>query len=238
VVVAAAGNAGPEPCSVKAPGAAESALTVGAMADTGAGGFSQGWFSSRGPTADGRIKPDVSAPGVAVQIPAADGTMVEGSGTSAATPFVSGTALLMLETDPTLTPAKIKEAIERTAVDWGVPGRDNEYGYGRLDAYAALRAVGAPLAVPPRVPQHREWSGSLAEGEHFSADVQVADASAPLAATMIGPSTGFDLTIVDATGAAVGTEIIPQPVSRQEDLSLKAPAPGHYTVDVAAREGS
>ena len=54
VVVVAAGNSGPANCTVKSPGAAESALTVGAMADTGAGGFAQAWFSSRGPTADGR----------------------------------------------------------------------------------------------------------------------------------------------------------------------------------------
>ena len=66
VVVAAAGNSGPANCTIKSPAAAESALTVGAMADTGAGGFSQGWFSSRGPTADGRIKPDISRRGVNV----------------------------------------------------------------------------------------------------------------------------------------------------------------------------
>ena len=61
----------------------------------------------------------------------------------------------MLEAAAELTPAELKDVMERTAIDWGTPGRDNDYGSGRLDAYAALRAVGAPLAAPPAVPSHR-----------------------------------------------------------------------------------
>ena len=62
----------------------------------GAGGFSQAWFSSRGPTADGRIKPDVMAPGFNVVIAGAGRRTIVGIGTSAAAPFVTGAALLML----------------------------------------------------------------------------------------------------------------------------------------------
>jgi serine protease AprX len=236
-VVAAAGNAGPGTCTIKSPAAAESALTVGAMADTGAGGFSQAWFSSRGPTADGRIKPDVSAPGVSVVIPAPGGGLVAGTGTSAAAPFVTGTALLMLQVNPNLTPGQIKDAIERTAVDWGVPGRDVDYGSGRLDAYAALKTAGAALATPPAVPRHRTWGGTLVEGQNATTDVDVADSGYPLALTMTGPSSGFDLSLRDQSGAEVGTETAQPVASRQEDISLTAPAPGHYTVVVLARSG-
>jgi serine protease AprX len=115
VVVTAAGNSGPANCTIKSPAAADSALTVGAMADTGAGGFSEGWFSSRGPTADGRIKPDISAPGVNVVMPAIGGGYGPQSGTSAAAPFVTGAALLMLEENPQLTPRQIKDAMRSTA---------------------------------------------------------------------------------------------------------------------------
>ncbi len=80
VVAVAAGNAGPGTCTIGSPSAAASAITVGAMADTGTGatpdtgpnGFFQASFSSRGKTLDGRVKPDVSGPGVAVTSVAAE----------------------------------------------------------------------------------------------------------------------------------------------------------------------
>ncbi len=238
VVVAAAGNAGPANCTVKSPGAVESALTVGAMADTGAGGFSQGFFSSRGPTADGRIKPDISAAGVNVPMAMPGGGYVANSGTSVAAPFTTGTALLMLQANPTLSPAQIKQTIMNTAIDWGRPGKDVDYGAGRLDVYAALRAVGAPLAVPPAVPDHRVWSGTLAEGGVATSDVDIADPRFPLALTMHGPGAGFDLSLRDAGGTNVGTMTTQWGPSRQEDITLNAPAPGHYTVRVEARSGA
>ncbi|MBU2577439.1 S8 family serine peptidase, partial [Patescibacteria group bacterium] len=126
VSVVAAGNEGSKTCTVGSPAAAQYAITVGAMADVNPGnaasglpryGFYQGYFSSRGPTADGRIKPDVSAPGVFVMA-AARGTgngYTEKTGTSMSTPFTAGVAGLMLHAKPTLTPAEIKSKIATTA---------------------------------------------------------------------------------------------------------------------------
>ena len=160
---------------------------------------------------------------------------VASSGTSVAAPFTTGTALLMLQANPALTPAQVKQTIMNTAVDWGRPGKDIEYGAGRLDVYAALRAVGAPLAVPPAAPDHRTWSGTLAEGQVATSDVEIADPRFPLAVTMLGPGSGFDLSLRDAGGASVGTMTTQFGPSRQEDITLNAPAPGHYTVRVEAR---
>ncbi len=60
------------------------------------------------------------------------------SGTSMATPFVAGTALLIMSKQPTWSPAQVQADIEGTAHDVGAPGKDNEWGAGLLDGYAAV----------------------------------------------------------------------------------------------------
>ena len=162
VVVAAAGNSGDVPGSLTSPGSADDAITVGAAADWSGsqGGPYLAPFSSRGPTADGRTKPDITAPGV--NITAADFSSTSGyvseSGTSMATPFVAGTALLIMSKQPTWSPAQVQADIEGTAHDVGAPGKDNEWGAGLLDGYAAVaQAAGSSGTAPlPDVPQdHR-----------------------------------------------------------------------------------
>ena len=232
VVVAAAGNFGPNPCTVKAPGAAASALTVGSLSDPSAQGFAMSWFSSRGPTADGRAKPDVVAPGYNVVAPTPDGDYVAESGTSVASPFTTGAALLLLDANPALTPAQVKDAIVSSAVDWGPPGPDLDSGGGRLDVYAALGRVGAALATPPAVPSHVAWQGT----DDTTHDLEVADSKAPLALTLTGP-TGLGFDLLDAAGNVIVTAVRdpsyrPWP-SRQKELTLPAPAAGRYTVRVS-----
>jgi serine protease AprX len=255
VVAAAAGNEGPGTCTIGSPGAAVGALTVGAMADTSAGGFRQAPFSSRGPTADGRIKPDVSAPGVDITS-AQTGTTagyVATSGTSMATPFVAGVALLMRDTNPSLTPQQVKSAVTSTALDWarggnnrtaGTSGADIDYGAGRLDAYAALTAAGAPLAAPPAAPARRFFEGSLASsGASVDYKLDVADTRFPVAATLILPSISagaawspdFDLYLYDPAGALVARA---ETVQRQEDVSFRPSATGTYTLRVRSYSGS
>ncbi|WP_157057858.1 S8 family serine peptidase, partial [Calditerricola satsumensis] len=86
------GNSGPARYTVGSPGAAEKALTVGAMGDPGELGYFLADFSSRGYTADGRIKPDIAAPGYNITAPKANTSSgyVTYSGTSMATPFDYG----------------------------------------------------------------------------------------------------------------------------------------------------
>jgi serine protease AprX len=159
VVIVAAGNSGDGPQTVGSPGAAASAITVGAASKVG-GGLHLAPFSSRGPNLNGELKPDVASPGVAVV--SADAGTISGyfsaSGTSMATPFVSGTVALALERDPSLTPDQIKGLVTGTARDAGTPGPDDSWGHGLLDGYAVATGVGT-IPLPARDSIHASVSG-------------------------------------------------------------------------------
>jgi len=134
LVVTGAGNEGSFPWpTLLVPADADSAIAVGA-ADTV--GVVTDW-SSRGPTYDGRIKPDVLAPG---QLTASlywqnpFGPAV-GTGTSAATPLVAGAAALILQQHPDWSPIRVRDALRATASHASDP--DNNHGWGLIDASAA-----------------------------------------------------------------------------------------------------
>lgn len=71
------------------------------------------------------------------------------NGTSAAAPQVSGVASLILAVNPNLTESQVRTILQQTATDMGTSGFDNTYGYGRLNAQAALiAAIGGPISGP------------------------------------------------------------------------------------------
>ena len=133
VVIQAAGNHGPDPQTIDSPGNAFNVITVGAINDQNTQDISDdilAGFSSRGPTGDGRTKPDVVAPGVRIISCRAAGTdirvqgwdtyiddnYVECTGTSMAAPHVAGVAALILQAHPTWTPQMVKNAIKESAI--------------------------------------------------------------------------------------------------------------------------
>lgn len=93
------------------------------------------------PGSMGLIKPDVAAPGNGTTSTAPGGGYQSFSGTSGATPHLAGVAALLLGYNPNLTPAQVSMAMQTTAVEKGTPGKDNRYGAGRVDAFAAYTAV-------------------------------------------------------------------------------------------------
>ncbi|MBX2997398.1 MAG: S8 family peptidase [Caldilineaceae bacterium] len=152
IVVVAAGNDGPRDGTIGSPAAAAGALTVGATLD--AARMAQ--FSSRGPTSDGRVKPEIVAPGHNIIAARASGTSfgspvdahyTQSMGTSMAAPHAAGVCALILGVNRSLKPDDVKWLLMDTAVDLGVS--QNTQGMGRIDALAAVRAAQAVLSSGP-----------------------------------------------------------------------------------------
>jgi subtilisin family serine protease len=120
-----------------APADADSIIACGAV-DT----FNvKAAFSSFGPTADGRIKPDVTAMGVHTVCPTfgSNTGYQTASGTSLSTPLVAGVAALVLSAHPTWGPFEVREALRETALNHASP--DNNIGWGLVQALDAIQWI-------------------------------------------------------------------------------------------------
>ncbi|MEZ4722179.1 MAG: S8 family peptidase [Flavobacteriales bacterium] len=157
------------------PACTESLISVGAHSS---GVFNNGEFipfniadfSSLGPTLDGRVKPDITAPGVGVISSISSFTdgayspvetisfngreygFVAFSGTSMSSPVVTGIVAMMLEANPELTPAKIKEILQETAREdyytGTIPeGGSNIWGQGKVHAWRAVRRASELVGI-------------------------------------------------------------------------------------------
>lgn len=153
VVVVSAGNSGSECGTVQTPAAMfENSFTIGASnIEDGIAGF-----SSRGPVmvdGSGRLKPNVVAPGVGVRSAVRGGGYQTWNGTSMAGPHVAGAVALLISANPELAGEveAIESLFEQTSVQLltdqvcgGISGMavpNNTFGYGRIDAFAAVEAA-------------------------------------------------------------------------------------------------
>jgi serine protease AprX len=153
VVVAAAGNQGFEESlgtnpfgtyrgiSITDPGNAEWVITVGATHRNRPHSYGVSYFSSRGPTGDGRRKPDIVAPGEKITAPIPNRGSKRMDGTSMAAPHVSGAAALLMARHRELIgrPNMIKQILCKSATDLGREA--NFQGAGMLDILRALQSV-------------------------------------------------------------------------------------------------
>ncbi len=168
VVCVAAGNAGPDSKTVGSPGCAKTVITVAACDKSD----QMASFSSRGPTADGRLKPDITFPGVNIASCRAQGTSMgqavddyytRASGTSMATPHCTGSAALLLCADATRSPQTVKDLLMNSAKDL----QTDVYaqGRGRAQVYKALLGqVTPPPPTPPPTPPPPPSNGSGCSG--------------------------------------------------------------------------
>lgn len=130
IVVAAAGNSGPESRTIVSPGISPDVITVGAVDDKRTIDPSDdeiARFSSRGPTREGLTKPDVVAPGVNINsLSHTDNSgYISMSGTSMATPLISGSVALLLNKYGSLSPDEVKKKLMDSCIDLK-DSRDNQ----------------------------------------------------------------------------------------------------------------
>ena len=134
VMVAASGNAGPKsPPLYPAADANVVAVSATDVQDKLFAASNRGSYVA------------LAAPGVDIFLPAPDDKYQITSGTSFSAAYVSGLAALILERNPTLKPEEVRAILTKTARDLGPPGRDDQFGAGEADAFAAVSAVSVPV---------------------------------------------------------------------------------------------
>lgn len=223
VMVNSAGNEGDNSWRIiTTPGDAEHVIAVGAVSITENAEPVIADFSSRGPTADGRIKPDVVAPGemVAIPYPGTPDFYFLSKGTSLAAPFIAGLCALLLEAHPYWTPSTVIEALKESARDLGNAGPDNDYGWGIPDGVLALEYI--PMNIVSNE-SDKNGSGSKEKGYMIPSFVLYSPYPNPFNSVVTIPyridtMTHVTLDICDITGRTVSNLI--------GDLAV----PGEYQV--------
>lgn len=203
LVVNSAGNDGSRPFpdhKIAAPADAngDSVLAIGAVNSSGV----RASFSSRGPTYDGRIKPDLAALGVTVALASASGnpnTYTTANGTSFSCPLTTGLAACLMQARPTWPPTMIIRALRETASQFTTP--DTLLGYGIPNGLAALRWGEGVVHVPDSI------AGRLAFRLQSSNPVRPGGGPVLLQFAIPASSSPANgrIRVYDATGRAVAT---------------------------------
>lgn len=217
-------------------------------------------FSSWGPFDDGRIKPDVSAPGCqaggdggVTSLSSSGGYSVK-CGTSMASPTVAGISALVLEQwrlsfsgEPDMRPATLKAVLANSAEDRGNPGPDYQYGFGSVRAVAAVDTVLAENVIEAEIGQGEVYRFVVVIGpEDQELKVTVAWDDAPgtpnvnpvlvndLDVRVIGPdgTTSMPWTLNPANPGAPAVRTVRDGINNIEQVFIENPVPGGYTVEV------
>ena len=149
VCVTAAGNSGPAPRTLGIPADADSVITVGGATWPDRTPY---FFTSQGPTADGRQKPEVAAQGLGVRAQGLDGSYLRASGTSMASPQIAGVMAMARQLYPDVPTWELRKALYRASSIADSIG--SFLGFGIPDAYAMMRDLGEQFGAgigPPAV---------------------------------------------------------------------------------------
>jgi subtilisin family serine protease len=137
VPIFSAGNTGPSDGTINLPAGCPSAIAVGATEQYDR----SPWFSSSGPArwkSVDLVKPEVVAPGVDIFSAEPRGQYQMMTGTSMSAPHATGLVALILQANPTFTVAETTKALIDGVLDLGDPGKDNTFGWGRIDAVGSI----------------------------------------------------------------------------------------------------
>lgn len=239
--------------SVGLTASSKNIITVGAT-DSGRNVVS---FSSRGPTLDGRVKPDITAKGFNTLSTTPGNQYAKESGTSMASPVVTGIAALLTQqwrqtfnTSGTPNPAQLKALLIAGAVDEGNPGPDYTNGFGAVDAKNSVDLIIADGGAGRRI-----VTNTLAQGSQLDVPLALASAgdlravlvwtdteAAPLSDDTSGPTlvNDLDLSVSDPNGAQVLPYVLDKnnpfanatrgvnKVDNVEEVEIKGAAAGTY----------
>lgn len=237
--------------SMSVPSGAKNPIIVGATvkntSDTMTG------FSSWGPTDDGRVKPDICAPGENIVSTVPGGGTGTMSGTSMATPITAGCVAQLVQAwrayvpgADYLSPALAKTLLVQTADDRGNTGPDYQYGYGRINVEEAVDAVRFGQYLEDRVSQGvvREYTVTVAPGtsrlqvslgwtDWPGAYLDVAELVDNLDLELVSPTqVGHDPWVLNpaspGTAATTGTDAL----NNVEQVTVLNPESGTWTLRV------
>ena len=236
----AAGNSGPSSSTISIPGDAYNCITVGAMNDhntVGRGDDTLWYHSSRGPTNDGRIKPDVVAPGVNIVSCNYDWEsgpdFISASGTSMAAPHVAGSVALLWAYSSSWHPVVVKALLLNSADDLGSRGPDNHYGLGYVNLENAWSWRSYVVVNIVSEGQDKNYYVLLNSGESFKVTL-VWERNVEYYNSWqdydVYPINNLDLYVYDPDGVLVGSST--KNKDNVEQVILTASKDGYYRVVV------
>ncbi|MEM5785580.1 MAG: S8 family serine peptidase [Candidatus Aenigmatarchaeota archaeon] len=239
-VIVAAGNEGPGTGTISCPGCAIKVITVGASNSNNTIDISDdsiASFSSRGPSAFGRLDPEVVAPGVNINSTSISGSYVTLSGTSMATPFVSGAVALLKEAKPYLTPLEIREILMHTSEN--ISGHVFEKGAGIINI---SKAITNNISI--YINDNDRWEFSIIPGYNSTGKILIINNNSNLANLSFNiEEDATDLeknNIISKNNFILPNEIIVEPNSRKIfKISFLAPQdakPGIYGTTLLIKE--
>ncbi|MCP4491460.1 MAG: S8 family serine peptidase, partial [Gammaproteobacteria bacterium] len=244
--------------TIPPPGTGKNIITVGAV---NSDDDSMTYFSSWGPVDDGRIKPDVVAPGCES---GGEGyihsTLPEDSygnpgwcGTSMAAPVVSGSAALLIEqfasnygADP--LPSTIKALLTHTAEDLGTTGPDYQHGYGRIDATAAADVVANGAIIEATITADGQQDSYVIEVAGGATELKVTlawddEAAAPQSSSQLvndldlvlfDPASGTHLPwVMDPGNPSVAATTGVDSLNNVEQITIQNPPSGTWIIQVS-----